>query len=264
MRKCLAAIALVALVAGFAQAAEDAFPNVAAAYWLGRDGRMIAGAHIHRRLPMASLAKMMSALLVFERGDLDRRVSVSRSAARETGTRLGIRSGERFRVRDLLEAAIVASANDACRALADELGGTAGRFVALMNRRGDALGLRDTHFADPCGHDREGQVSSAADLARLGTEVMRQPEYLRFSATASASISTVDGTRSFTFSNTNALIGRYPGAIGLKSGYTPAAGTCLVALAERDGVRVLLVMLDARNRWWAAAGMLDRAFAERP
>jgi len=263
MRNCLATVALAALVAGPVQAAAaDAFPNVAAAYWLGRDGRTIAASEIHRRLPMASLAKMMTALLVLERGDLDRTIAVSRRAARETGTRIGIRAGERFRARDLLAAAIIASANDACRALADDLG--ASGFVAMMNHRAAALGLRDTRYADPCGHDRDGQYSSAADLARLGAEVIRQPEYLRLSAMPSAILTTLDGKRSFAFSNTNALIGRYPGAIGLKSGYTPAAGTCLVALAERDGVQVLLVMLHAKNRWWAADGMLDRAFAERP
>ena len=257
MRALLLALGLAA---GCAQA-EINGPN-AAAYWVARDGRMIAGAQIHRRLPMASLAKMMTALLVLERGDLDRTVAVSRSAARETGTRLGVRVGERFRARDLLAAAIIASANDACRALADDVGGSG--FVAMMNRRAGALGLRDTHFVDPCGHDRDAQYSSAADLGRLGTEVMRQPDYLRLSAMPSAILSTLDGKRSFAFSNTNALIGRYPGALGLKSGYTPRAGTCLVALAEREGVQVLLVMLNARDRWWAADGMLDHAFAERP
>jgi D-alanyl-D-alanine carboxypeptidase (penicillin-binding protein 5/6) len=265
MRKGLAAIALAALVlvAGLARAAEDTPPDIASAYWVERDGRPVAGAAIHRRLPMASLAKMMTALLVLEQNDPERTIAVSPAAARETGTRIGLRVGERFLVRDLLAAAIVASANDACRALADHFGGQGQGFVALMNRRAEALGLGDTRFADACGHDRNGQHSSAADLARLAAEVIRHPEYLRYSAMERATVRSADG-RSFALKNTNALIGRYTGAIGLKSGYTPGAGTCLVALAERDGVRVLLVMLNARNRWWAADGMLDRAFAAGP
>ena len=130
-----------------------------------------------------------------------------------------------------------------------------------MNGRAALLGLVNTRFADPCGHDRDGQYSSAADLARLAEEVMRHDEYLRLARLERATIRTLDGRRSFTLRNTNALLGRYPGALGLKTGYTDGAGNCLVALAERDGVRVLAVLLNAPNRWWNAAGLLDRAFA---
>ena len=89
---------------------------------------------------------------------------------------------------------------------------------------------------------------------------LRIDEYLRLAKTQRISIKTLDG-RAFTLRNTNALLGRYPGAIGLKTGHTPGAGNCLVALAERDGVRVLAVLLNAPNRWWNAVGLLDRAFA---
>ena len=90
---------------------------------------------------------------------------------------------------------------------------------------------------------------------------MRYDEYLRLARIERISFKTLDGSRSFTLRNTNALLGRYPGAIGLKTGYTDGAGNCLVALAERDGVRVLAVLLNAPNRWWNAVGLLDRAFA---
>jgi len=200
---------------------------------------------------------MMTALLVLERGSLDDVIVVSRAAARETGLRIGLKAGERLSVRDLLTATVVRSANDACRALADQ---TAADFVSLMNRRAAQLGMRDTRFLDPCGHDREGQYSTAADLARLAELVAQHEEYLRLSQMRRASIATTDGRRRYTFNTTNALIGRYEGAIGLKTGFTGAAGHCLVALAERDGVRVLVVLLHARNRWWHAAGLLDLAF----
>jgi D-alanyl-D-alanine carboxypeptidase (penicillin-binding protein 5/6) len=153
----------------------------------------------------------------------------------------------------------VRSANDACRALADHIGERA--FVQTMNGRAALLGLANTRFADPCGHDRDGQYTSAADLARLAEQVMRHDEYLRLARLERATIRTLDGRRSFAFRNTNALLGRAAGVIGLKTGYTEGAGNCLVALAERDGVRVLAVLLNAPNRWWNAAGLLDRAFA---
>jgi D-alanyl-D-alanine carboxypeptidase (penicillin-binding protein 5/6) len=226
-----------------------------------RDGRDLWAGRAEARLAPASLTKMMTALLVLEDGRLDEPVTVGRAAARETGTRIGLRAGERFRARDLLAAMVVRSANDACRALADRAGGG---FVERMNARAAALGLADTHFLDPCGHDRPGQYSSAADLARLAEEVMRHAEYARLARLPRASIATLDGGRRFRFANTNALIGRYEGALGVKTGTTEGAGHCMVALAERNGVRVLVVLLKARERWWNAAGLLDRAFEAAP
>jgi D-alanyl-D-alanine carboxypeptidase (penicillin-binding protein 5/6) len=176
-----------------------------------------------------------------------------------TGTRIGLKPGERLTAGDLLAATVVRSANDACRALADHIGGKT--FVQTMNARAAALGMSNTRFADPCGHDRPGQYSSAADLARLAEEVMKHGEYMRLARLERISLKTLDGGRSFALRNTNALLGRYPGAIGLKTGHTEGAGNCLVALAERDGVRVLAVLLNAPNRWWNAVGLLDRAFA---
>jgi len=225
-----------------------------------RGAQVLWAGNAARRLPPASLAKLMSALIVLERGKLDEAVPVSAAAARAGGARMGLRAGEKFTARDLLAAMVVRSANDACRALADHV---AADFVALMNARAAALGLSDTRYADPCGHDRDGQYTSAADLARLAEAVAAHPEYLRLARLPRIRVASAAGRR-FTLASTNALIGRYEGAIGLKTGYTSGAGHCLVALAERDGVRVLVVMLNSPNRWWNAVGLLDRAFEAAP
>jgi len=243
-----------------AQAADNPYASVAAAYVVKRDGKLLWSGAADQRLPPASLTKLMTALLTLERGDLDRRVAVGRGVLQETGTRIGLKPGEELRARDLLAALVVRSANDACRALADHLGGTTAKFVGQMNQRAAALGMAATRFGDPCGHDRDDQYSTAADLARLAEQVMRHDEYLRLAVIERMSIRTLDGGRTFALRNTNALIGRYPGAIGLKTGYTGRAGNCLVVLAERDGVRVLAVMLNSPNRWWNAVGLLNRAF----
>jgi serine-type D-Ala-D-Ala carboxypeptidase (penicillin-binding protein 5/6) len=213
-----------------------------------------------RRLPPASLAKLMTALIALERGRLEETVVVSAAAAKAGGTRMGLRAGERLAARDLLAATVVRSANDACRALADHVGAD---FVERMNARAAALGLADTRFADPCGHDRDGQYTSAADLARLAEAVAAHAEYLRLARLRRIEVASAGG-RKFSLASTNALVGRYEGAIGLKTGYTSGAGHCLVALAERNGVRVLVVMLNSPNRWWNAVGLLDRAFEARP
>lgn len=258
MRRVLA-LALAA-AACLAHAAEDRFPRVAQAYLVVRDGRVLWAGQERERLPIASLAKMMTALLALERGRLDEVVTVSPGAARATGTRLGLRAGERLHARELLAATVVRSANDACRALAEHLGGSAGQFVEMMNARAAVEGMIDTRYADPCGHDRDGQHSSAADLARLAGRLMAQPEYLRLARLPEATLHTADGRRRFIVRNTNALIGRYEGALGLKTGYTEGAGNCLVALAEKNGSKVLVVLLNAPNRWWNAVGLLERAF----
>ncbi|MBI3549275.1 MAG: D-alanyl-D-alanine carboxypeptidase [Elusimicrobia bacterium] len=256
--------AVAALLLGLAcgaQALEDPYPKAGAAYLVERDGKRLWGGGIDRRLAPASLAKMMTALLAIEDGSLDRLVTVGAGAARETGTKLGLREGERLRARDLLTASILRSANDACMALAED-GGPRASFVERMNRRAAELGMKDTRFIDPCGHDRRGQFATASDLARLAGAVARRDEYLAISKLERAVVATEGGSRTFSFDNTNALIGRYEGAIGLKTGTTPEAGTCLAALAERGGSRVLLILLNAKDRWWGAAAILDRAFAQ--
>lgn len=213
-----------------------------------------------RRAP-ASLTKMMTALVVLERCDPNEIVVVSRGAARETGSRIGLRRGEKFRVRDLLAATLIASANDACRALADHACGNQRDFVVQMNARARALDLDNTHFTNACGHDNKGLYSNAHDLARLAERAMQVPQFARLVSIRSMRISTVDGKRSYYLRNKNRLIGRYPGAIGVKTGTTPNAGQCLVAIAERPDRKVLLVIMHSRNRWGAAPALLDAAFA---
>lgn len=252
------AIAALLLTACLAHGAEDGFPGLAQSYLVKRDGQVLWAHDAQSRHAPASLAKMMTALLVLEEHEPNEVVTVSRAASRETGSRIRLRAGEQLRVRDLLAATIVASANDACRALADHFGPI--DFVARMNQRAAELRLEHTHFVDPCGHDRPGQYSTAEDLARLGEQVMQHPEYERLAGLRTLTIRTLDGRHRFWLSNTNALIGRYAGAIGVKTGTTWRAGNCLVAIAEKDGVRVLVVLLNARQRWLSAESLLDRAF----
>lgn len=228
------------------------------------DGREIWARNPDRRLPPGSLAKMMTALLVLERAGLGQVVAVSETASRETGTRLGLSPGDRMPVVDLLAATLLGSANDACRALADHVAGSEGKFVSLMNDRAREMGLAGTRFANACGHDDPGMHSTARDLARLAEHAMGNPVFARMVGIVRGEVSTVDGRRKFLLENRNELVGRYRGAVGVKTGFTRRAGKCLVAIAERDGGRVLLVLLNAPDRWWKAEEMLDAAFAGRP
>lgn len=243
------------------EAAGDPFGNVAAAYLVKVDGREVWARNPSTRLPPGSLAKMMTALLVLERADLRSVVTVSREASRETGTRLGLGAGDRMLVIELLAATLIGSANDACHVLAEHTAGSETKFVTLMNARAREMGLSDTRFANACGHDAPGMRSTARDLARLAETAMGNAVFAKMAGLEDGWISTADGGKKFPLENKNLLIGRYRGAVGVKTGFTGRAGKCLVALAERGGKRVLLVMLNAPDRWWKAEEILDAAFA---
>jgi len=238
---------------------SDPFPQVANAYLVELNGKAIWERQSHKRLPIASLTKLMTALLVLEKNQLQGVVNVSASATRETGSRIKLQVGERFAVQDLLAATLISSANDACHALADHLAGSEIAFVKLMNQRAQALGLRDTHFQNACGHDAPKHYSSAHDLARLAHEVLKHPQVLTITSQAHASIANAAGKK-YRLLNKNMMIGKYSGALGLKTGYTSKAGKCLIALAKRGENEVLLVMLHGNDRWWDAADILDLAF----
>ncbi len=243
-----------------AAAHPDPFPKAATAYLIESNNSPLWEKQAHRRLPLASLTKLMTALLLVEHDLSHATITVSSAAAHETGSRIGIKAGEIFRSEDLLAAALIASANDACHALADLVAGDEIRFVEMMNSRARELGMHNTHFANACGHDAPEHFSSTYDLSLLAHEVIKHPELLRFTSRIDAYITTQNGARRFHFENKNELIGRYAGAFGLKSGYTPNAGKCVVAYAMRGNDTVLLIMLHGKDRWWDAVEILDAAF----
>ncbi|MBK6394619.1 MAG: D-alanyl-D-alanine carboxypeptidase [Betaproteobacteria bacterium] len=256
-----AALAVAGAPARADAAATDPWPGVASAYLVRIDGEVRWAANDAARLKPASLTKMMMAVLAVEALAPPSEVVVSKRAATADGVRLGLRAGMRLPVEHLLAAALLRSANDACLALAERVAGSEAAFVARMNERAAALGLADTHFANACGFDAPDHYASARDLARLADAALDKPRIAAIVARESGTAKTSDG-RLFRFDNTNVLIGRVDGARGVKTGWTRAAGRCLVAMAERAGTRVLVVMLGAPDRWWDAVAMIESAFED--
>ena len=255
------AVLLCWMLMGQANAgAPDAFPKVADAYVVQLGERDLWAGQPDRRLPPASLTKVMTALIVLEDYRPAQVITVTRAAAQAAGSRIGLATGDRLTFEALLSATLLASANDACAALAQYNAGSIAAFVAKMNARARSLGLLNTHFANPCGLDAPGHYSSANDLARIARAAMAHERFAALVATPAAQISTVEGSRHFHFTNKNALVGTYAPAIGVKTGYTRRAGRCLIALARKDGAQVLLVLLNARSRWWDAIGIIETAF----
>jgi len=216
------------------------------------------GAGVHR--PIASVTKIITALLVLERLPLSATITASPRAAAEPGATLGLEPGERMRVRDGLYALLLASADDVAVALAERVSRSVGAFVDLMNRRAAELGLRHSKFASPDGYDSAG-FSTARDVASLARTAMANPTFAAIVRTKRASVRSRTGPLRVV-QNRNVLLWLYRGAIGVKTGHTSAAGHCVVAAAERDGVRLLAVVLGApEDAFSDAAALLNHGFA---
>lgn len=218
----------------------------------------------------ASLVKMMLLLVAYEaldRGELalDTKVRVSRNASTMGGSQVFLAEGETRTVADLLDAIAIASANDASMALAEHLAGGEKACVARMNERAKELGCRTTHFDNVHGLDLKGQrnVTSARDLARIARALVKHPRALQVSSTRRKKFRGED----FWLDNTNHLLGRFEGLDGLKTGWTPRAGGCFVATAERNGVRfigVILAAVPGPSRFKVAARLLEAGYAAKP
>ncbi len=238
----------------------DPYPQAARSYLLARDSQILWQHEPTTRLPAASLVKLLTALVLLGTDwSNERWVTISAQAASVEPTRLGLRAGEQIRAGPALAAMLIHSANDACFALVEQATPTTNEFVARLNAHAKKLGMQNSNFIDPCGFDAPGQYSTAADLLKLAQAAHQYKLIAELVASNQASLTTRGGRR-IAFSNTNQLLGRLIGTIGMKTGYTQQAGQCLIALVRRDGHEVWLVMLGGTQRWWLAHGMIEQAF----
>jgi serine-type D-Ala-D-Ala carboxypeptidase (penicillin-binding protein 5/6) len=209
------------------------------------NGDVLAQHDAHRRVPIASITKLMTVIVALQHLQPDDVVTVTKGAAQVGESRIPLRAGQRISVRDLLEGALVQSANNAADALAAAAAnGDIETFVGWMNARARQLGLRDTHFVRPDGLDAPGHVSSARDVALLARVAMHSPVVREIVAQRSASIE----NGAFTVHTWNDLLGVFPGMIGVKTGHTSAAGWCEVAAVRRPGYTIYAVVLGVPTR----------------
>jgi D-alanyl-D-alanine carboxypeptidase (penicillin-binding protein 5/6) len=224
-----------------------------------RSGRLLYEHLGFVRRPPASTTKILTALVAVRRGGLDRWVTVSRRAARTGGSRMHLTTGERLRLGDLLTGMLMRSGNDAAVAIAEHEAGSVAAFAVLMNRTARRLGARASHFENPHGLPDPYHYTTAADLALIARAALREPAIARRVRLRQASVVDADGRR-FDMTNTNRLLGILPGADGVKTGTTSAAGRCLVASATRRGWRLLAVVLRSPDRWGESAALLEWGF----
>ena len=205
-----------------------------------------------RQMLIASTTKIMTALVVLEHAAPDDVITVTPNHMAE-GSSMYLRAGETVRVEELLYGLLLCSGNDAALALTECAGGLT-PFVAMMNEKAAALGIAHTSFANPNGLDADGHYSTARDMAVLAAAAVENPTFRRICSSRSVTI----GQR--TMENHNRLLRQVEGCVGLKTGYTQAAGRTLVSCTERDGCRLVAVTLQDGNDWADHAALYDYGF----
>lgn len=220
-------------------------------------GKVLYEKNADEKLPMASMTKIMSMLLIMENineGNLSYtdKVIISKNASGMGGSQVFLQEGEEYKVEDLLKCIAVSSANDAVVAMAEKISGSVEKFVELMNNKAKEIGLLNTNFANPHGLDNENHYSTARDMARLAQELLKYEDILKFTSIYEDYLTKPDGSQVWLV-NTNRLVRFYDGVDGLKTGYTTDAGYCLTATALKNDLRLISVVMkssssDARSK----------------
>ncbi|SBW04616.1 Serine-type D-Ala-D-Ala carboxypeptidase [uncultured Eubacteriales bacterium] len=224
-----------------------------------RTGRVLFEKNSNEKRAIASITKLMTALVAIRSmPDLSQEVTVKREYTLVGGSSMYLKMGEKVTLETLLYGLLMVSGNDAALAIADFCGGGVENFVGWMNDWAAELGMDNTHFANPSGLPDDTHYSTAADMAKLARAVMENEVLAKVVSTKTITIG------GHSFSNHNKLLWQYEGCIGMKTGYTDAAGRTLVSCAERAGQRLIVVTLNAPNDWKDHAALLDYGFAAYP
>ena len=232
------------------------------------NGAVIFEKNADERRPVASVTKLMTLLLLFERLDageigMEDKITVSPNAAAQPGSQALLDAHATYPLRDLLKGTVIASGNDSAVALAEYVAGTEEAFVALMNERAAEMGLDNTHYVNCTGLPVQGQYTSARDVARISCEMARHPDYFSLSSVWLDTLTHPSG-RTTDLTNTNRLVRFYRDCDGFKTGSTNEAKYCLSATAERGGLRLIAVVLGvpkSQTRFDEARAMMDYGFA---
>lgn len=257
---------------GIALAVEFETPAKSAILMDTKSGQILWEKNPHEKLPPASMTKIMSLLLAMEavenkKVSLDDLVSVSAYAESMGGSQIFLSVKDRLPLETMLKAITIASANDACVAVAEFLGGTEENFVDQMNEKAKELGMKNTHFMNTTGLPHPDHYSTAYDIALMGRELIKYEQFREWAKIWTDKVQLADGVRGM--SNTNSLINTYQGLDGIKTGHTEEAGYCLAASAERTGFRLVSVVMNTKSqqeRNQATAALLDfgfRSFTQR-
>lgn len=257
----LAVFAALTMVAAPVRApAPTTLPTLTSEAWIAVDaasGVAVIEFNADEPRAMASVTKLMTALVVRDHANLEERVRVSEAADEVGEAEVGLVAGEVWSVRDLLAAVMVRSGNDAAYALAEYVGGDIAGFAALMNEKAAGLGLQHSHFTNPHGLDEDDHYTSARDLAIVGEAVLDDEVLSQFARTGIIRFKPAPDGTSRTAVNTNHLLNSYPGVVGLKTGYTSDAGRVLVTAFEVEDQTFVVVVMGSEDHFADTAAILD-------
>ena len=223
-------------------------------------GTVIWGKCENQRLPMASTTKIMSTILTLESGDLDTEFAADSEAVRTEGSSMGLREGDIVSKRDLCIGMLLPSGNDAANCAAVRVGGSMEGFADMMNAKASKLGMTSTHFVTPSGLHDDNHYSTAADMALLTSYALKNPDFREICSSKTMKLRFGNPPFDRWLTNTNKLLSKYEGCIGVKTGFTDEAGRCLVSAAEKNGVTLICVTLNAPDDWNDHAKLFDYGF----
>lgn len=251
-----------------AKVGSDSLPSQASidSYFVKEIGRPtpLMAKDIDRQVAPASLTKILTCIMAIESGKLNNDVLITKESTMVEPSKAGFQGGDRIKLIDLVRAAMVSSSNDAAFAIAIYLGGNVESFVAAMNSKARMIGMRYSYFTNPAGFDHgafTGNISTAGDLMRLTEYSIQNPTFNQIARLEKVIIAEQATGKVYWLRTHNKMLDRYPYTVGIKTGYTRKAGGCLIARAIKNDKDVLLVMMNARNRWDIASNMFDTAFA---
>lgn len=224
-------------------------------------GQVVFSKNEKARLPMASTTKIMTTLLMLESGNLDEEFVVDSDAIKVEGSSMGLTEGDIVTKRALCYGMLLPSGNDAANSTAIKLAGSYEAFADIMNERAREIGMKNTHFVTPSGLDDNKHYSTAYDMALLAREALKNDDFKEICSSKSAKLCFGNPPYDRWLTNSNRLLSRYPGCIGIKTGFTDNAGRCLVSAVQRDGITLICVTLNASDDWNDHAKMYDYGFS---
>jgi serine-type D-Ala-D-Ala carboxypeptidase (penicillin-binding protein 5/6) len=227
-------------------------------------GRILYSQRGDEPMKIASLTKIMTAIVAIDHDDLDSKVKVSAKAAGKEGSSLYLRAGEQITLRNVLYGLMLRSGNDAAMAIAEHVGGSVEGFAYLMNKKAEEIGLTHSHFMNPHGLDQEDHYSSANDLAKLTAYALHNQEFKTIVKTRVKTAPNPNDPWDYKWVNKNKMLTMYDGADGVKTGYTKQALRCLVSSATRNGQQLVAVTLNDGDDWLDHRNLLDFGFANFP
>lgn len=245
-------------------AQSSSFPTVSAvsaALMIAETQDIIFSKNADRKMPMASTTKIMTALVAIKKCNIASIVVIPQQATGIAGSSVYLRAGERLTLEELLYAMLLESANDAATAIAIFVGGSVDSFADMMNNEADLLGLQNTHFTNPHGLDDTEHYTTARELAVIAAAAMQNETFRKIVSTYKKTIPLNGNEGVRLLINHNKLLNTYDGSTGIKTGYTKKSGRCLVSSAQRNGLELICVTLNAADDWNDHTRLLEYGFA---